>query len=184
MAPRIGTRVELNSGDQIVCKVLAKLRHQNNRSKNVKNSKIGDQSDEMTDLQGIGAEVAFCRLFNIFPDLSIHTRSTQEDTGDAVLPTGETVDVKATHYPTGRLLAVPWKLPKVDLFSLMVGKFPIYTFKGFMRSSELIKPVRLGDLGHGNTYIATQDELKELDKVRVTESDRLFSDEAISNLTK
>jgi hypothetical protein len=49
----------------------------------------------------------------------------------------------------------------VDLFALMVGEFPIYEFKGFMKRDELLQEKRLGSLGHGPTYIAKQDELVE-----------------------
>lgn len=193
MFPRIGDAVTLDDGEQMVCKVLAKLRHQNNRKEAVKNSRIGGQSDEATDLEGIGSELAFSKLWNLYPDLSIFIRSSLkgEDEGDNILHTGQSVDVKATRYATGKLVAVPWKKMKVDLFALMVGVFPKYTFKGFMRSEELLQEKRLGTLGHGPTYIAYQNELRDIDKldepivpveVAVKPKLELFEDEALKNL--
>lgn len=154
--------VLLNAQEQALCRYLAKLRHKNARNKNVKNNKIGGQSDEMTDLEGIGGEVAFCKLFNLYPDISIEVRNSKTDKGDAVL-NDLVIDVKTTKYKTGRLLAAPWKEPSVDLYALMIGEIDKgYSFKGFMAYSELTKQERLLDLGHGKGYAANQEEL-ELD---------------------
>lgn len=163
----IGDKTQLNETEQALCRAIAKKRYSNNRKSSVKNSKIGGQSNEFTDLEGIGSELAFCKLFNVYPDFSIEPRSSLagEDTGDATLRDGRTVDVKATKYSFGRLVAVPWKQPHVDLFALMVGRFPEYEFRGFMKKDELLKDSRLGTLGHGPTYIAEQKELKNLVEV-------------------
>jgi hypothetical protein len=106
-------------------------------------------------------------MFNVYPDLTVQVRSSIDgtDQGDAVLRDGRTVDVKSTRYFTGRLLAVRWKKQNVDLFALMIGTFPTYTFKGFMKSEELLKEERIGNLGHGNGYIAQQHELKDLENI-------------------
>lgn len=159
----IGTVVKLDAIEQVIVQALAKKRYSNNRSAGVRNSKIGNQSNEFTDLEGMAGEFAFCKLFNIYPDFSISTRSSSqgEDRGDTKV-NGEKVDVKTTKYATGKLLAVTWKKTDVDLFALMTGVFPKYVFRGFMKSEELIKETRLGDLGYGKTYIAKQSELKDL----------------------
>ena len=163
----IGTTITLDLTEQLICKAIANKRYQNARDMNVKNSKMGGQSNEQTDLEGISSELAFCKLFNVYPDLTVQVRSSAEgtDDGDAVLRDGRTVDVKSTKYHTGRLLAVRWKKPKVDFFALMIGSFPTYTFKGFMKSEELLKEQRIGNLGHGNGYIAVQHELKPLETI-------------------
>lgn len=178
---KIGSPISLNEGEQFVCKFLAKKRFENNRKRGIKNSRIGDQNDEITDLNGLGAEFSFCKLFNIYPDLSIFIRSSKqgEDLGDTVLNDGRTVDVKTTTYTNGKLLAVPWKQNKVDLFVLMVGDFPNYVFKGFMKSEILINTNRLGNLGHGPTYIAYQQELKEIEKI---EESIVYEDSSILDL--
>lgn len=161
---KIGQKVELTSSEQLVCKGIAKSRYESNRSASVGNAKIGSQSDEVTDLEGFAAEMAFCKLFNVYPDFSVQPRSSVagEDDGDARLRDGRSVDVKGTKYPNGKLVAVPWKKPQVDLFALMVGSFPKYEFKGFMRRDDLLQTARLGTLGYGPTYIAAQKELQPL----------------------
>jgi len=156
--------IELNSVEQRLIQFVAKARYSNNRNNKVTNAKIGNQSDEETDLNGFGSEVAFARLFNSYPDMTIETRTSFEDEGDVVV-NGKKIDVKTTTYKDGKLLAVPWKEKTVDLYALMVGSFPTYTFKGFMKSENLLKPERIGNLGHGDTYIAYQHELKELEEL-------------------
>jgi hypothetical protein len=161
----INKRITLNDIEQDTCRNIATQRFNNNRKECVNNAKIGKQSNNFTDLEGIGSEFAFCKLFNVFPDLSIEIRSSQkeEDNGDAILHNGAKVDVKSTKYKNGKLLAVPWKKPDVEFFALMIGQFPSYVFKGFMKQEELCQPNRLGSLGYGETYIAQQQELKELE---------------------
>jgi hypothetical protein len=161
-------KIKLSKIEQSICKVLAQKRHDNNRKNNVNNSKIGDQSDFETDLEGIAAEFAFCKIHNIFPDLSIHVRSSKSGTdkkGDCVY-NGYSIDVKTTKYKTGKLLAVTWKdSDSVDIYALMVGSFPNYEFKGFMLSGDLLSPERIGNLGYGDTYIAQQEELLNFDEL-------------------
>ena len=42
----------------------------------------------------------------------------------------------------------------------MVGVFPKYEYKGYLYKEEFIRPNRLMDLGHGNTYVADQKDLR------------------------
>jgi hypothetical protein len=159
---QIGSTIALSPVEQTLCEIVATLRHDNNRSQGVSNSKRGSQSDFQTDLEGFAAELAFCKLLNLYPDLTIEPRTSTSDTGDVKLPDGRTVDIKVTRYATGKLIAVPWKKAGVDLFALMVGQFPCYTFRGVMDSQELLAQERLGDLGYGPTFIANQEELKDI----------------------
>ncbi len=138
---------------------LSRQRYENNRAEGVKNNKIGKQSNAFTDLEGIAGEMAFCHLFGFEPDETVFVRSAASDEGDARLD-GITFDVKTTKYRTGKLLAVPGKTKsKADYYVLMTGEFPRYTYRGMMKADELLKEERLGSLGYGPTYIATQDEL-------------------------
>lgn len=158
----IGSAWTLSPSDQVLVKDLAEKRYANNRKANIKNQKIGKQSNEFTDLQGLAGEFAFCRLLDIEPDTTIHPRASRTDNGDLSLGDGTKVDVKTTHYPNGRLLVVPWKVRTVDLYVLMVGTFPTFRYTGAMEIEEMLKPSRLGSMGYGETYIAAQSELKEL----------------------
>jgi hypothetical protein len=106
-------------------------------------------------------------MFNLYPDLSVGARSASQgdENGDARLHCGSVVDVKATKYSSGRLIAAKWKgaNDNIDYYALMVGEFPTYTFRGFMDSSELMKQERLGRLpGQANEcHMAKQYELTD-----------------------
>lgn len=158
----IGSAWTLSQTDQITVRELAKQRYESNRKANVRNQKIGKQTNEFTDLQGLGGEFTFCRLLDLEPDTTIHPRSSMSDNGDLSLGDGTKVDVKTTHYPTGKLLVVPWKVKNVEYYVLMVGTFPTFRYNGAMHRDEILKASRLGSLGYGQTYIAHQSELEEL----------------------
>jgi len=152
----------LNEGEQLVCKILARKRSRANRTAGIRNSKIGGQKDKEIELDGIGGELTFCKLYGLYPDFSIYTRSAVDgtDTFDACL-NGVWVDVKTTQCPTGRLLVAVWKRdgPLPDYYALMIGAFPTYEFKGFARSSDLDKVGRLGNRGRGPTWEVLQNKL-------------------------
>lgn len=162
-AVKIGSVVELNDTEQRLARFVAASRTANNRGSGIFNGRRSEESDQEVDLHSFGAELAFAKLFNVYPDLSICLRSvkTGSDHGDAVLD-GKRVDVKQTKYVKGRLLAIPDKKASVvDAYALVVGEFPKYTFRGFMRATDLIADKRLGDLGRGPAYLAEQHELVE-----------------------
>lgn len=169
MGVKIGDIVTLHAFEQAICESIAESRHDNNRQSGVTDKKMGDQSATETDLYGIAAEFAFCKLFNLFPDFSIEPRSAAAGTDvekDSKLFIWR-VDVKGTKYPFGKLLARPMDKnyathvarSTTDLFALMTGEYPTFTFRGFFTKEDLLKQSRIGDLGHGPTYIAQQHEL-------------------------
>lgn len=160
----IGQSILLSDVEQRICRHIAKRRHEINRQNGVLNSKKGTQSDELTDLEGFAGELAFCKMFNVFPDLEIKVTNQNTDDGDCKL-LGLRVDIKTTKYLNGRLICSTWKNNNTDIFALIVGTFPKYTFKGFMSYADLCRPERIKDLGHGNVYCASQDELYEFELV-------------------
>ena len=138
------------------------------RAAGVHNAKIGGQSNEQTDQEGAGAEIAFCKLFNLYPDMNVEIKSAKKgtDKGDAILD-GKAIDVKSTTYKTGRLLAAKWKDPNSDIYAyaLLTGELPNYTFRGFMKSENLLREEMLRDLGKGEGYVAEQEDLVEWEDV-------------------
>lgn len=148
--------IELNDAEQRLAKYLAIARHRNARKKGIVNNRIGPQSDELTDLEGIAGEIAFCKMMNVYPDLQIEYVPNY----DCILPDGTKVDVKTTKYDNGKLLSAPWKGEKnIDVFALMVGQMPKYRYAGMMKAKDLLQEHRKQNLGHGVGYVATQDEL-------------------------
>jgi hypothetical protein len=155
--------ITLNPTERRLAQFIAKGRYERSRKRGIEDRKQGDQSNEMTDLEGMAAEIAFCRYMNLFPALDI---GRYED-WDCILPDGRKVDVKTTVYPSGRLLAVTWKKPKqIDLFALMVGAFPVYRCAGYMTAKDLLSDEHLTDLGHGPVYAASQAELLNIEDLK------------------
>lgn len=151
--------VTLNDAEQRLARYLAGQRYESNRNQGVTNNRVGPQSDEVTDLEGIAAEIAFCKLFNVYPDLE----HSCKDPADAYTTSMGATDVKATKYRNGRLLAVKGKLGLIhpDSYALMIGEFPAYRFVGFVASGELLDENNLIDLGHGETFGVTQSQLHQ-----------------------
>lgn len=141
-------------------RLLAKTRYEANRRENVTNMRMGDQSDEFTDLEGLSGEIAFCLLFNIFPDISLTPRAGSPD---CISRKGATVDVKTTKYRSGKLLERASTKSKAEIYVLMVGEFPEYECVGWVESRELFKAENLTDLGHGETYALPQSKLNRFD---------------------
>ncbi len=156
--------ITLNTAEQRLAKFVGKERDLNGRRNGFTNRKIGPQSDEQTDLEGIAAEIAFARYVNVYPDLDIDCKEYPPH--DVVLHDGTLVDVKTTKYPNGRLIVAPWKnVDAVDVYVLVVGEFPTYRIVGAMEGYRLMRPHRMKDLGHGKVFVATQEELKPIDQL-------------------
>jgi len=159
---QIGATITLSEDDRELCKDLARRRFNNNRRHKVANAKIGPQSNEFTDLEGIAGEFAFCRLAGFNPDKTVHSRSSKTDHGD-VNGSGQEIDVKTTKYPRGKLLArITLRDKKDTLFVLMVGTFPRYKFAGCLQGSDWLDDTHIVDLGYGPTFSVGQSELRDL----------------------
>lgn len=149
--------VELTPVEQRLAEYIAKQRHARNRAAGVEDAKIGPQGAFMTDLQGIGAELAFCKIHNCYPDLQIDQRPE----ADAYTTRHGAVDVKATQYQGGRLVVRPTKAAMApDAYALMVGTYPRFRFVGWVTADELFQDSNLRDLGHGPTYAIDQKDLR------------------------
>jgi hypothetical protein len=153
--------VELTDAEQLLARHLADGRTSSARANGQVNAKQGSQPQELIELEGVGAELAFCKLANVYPDTGNAPRPE-----DCHLADGRRVDVKATRHANGHLLAVRWKKPgAVHLYVLMVGEFPRYRCAGFFPSDELLLDARLKELGGGLAYAASQDELTRIEEL-------------------
>lgn len=147
--------VVLSEAEQRLASFIGKTRHLSSREQGIKDLRRGDKPADLIDREGAAAEIAFCKAFNIYPDLDVGEKKVV----DCTLSSGHTVDVKWTSRPEGMLITVPWKKPKVDIFALVVGTMPEYRIAGWMLATELIKEERLRFVGNNNVYAATQGEL-------------------------
>lgn len=146
-----------------VSEVVGKARFDRNRNSGNFNAKRGDQSNMITDVDGVAAEIAYCKMVNVSPDLV--TEIEKPNYWDCIV-NGYKVDVKQTGYSGGRLSLATRKIKDgiCDFYVLITGsifKSKNFVFRGYMHRYELIKDERVGTLRKGLSYIATQDELSE-----------------------
>ena len=126
--------IRLNANEQRLAQQLAKERTTKNRKNGISNSKRGPQSDIVTELDGVGGEIAFAKAFNLYPDLKDYPGKH-----DMVIA-GKTVDVKTTRYPFGHLEVSTDKPPgEVDIYALVTGEMPDYAIVGWMCGDALMK---------------------------------------------
>ena len=123
------------------------------RGNNVEDKQVGDQSAIQTDLIGVVGEYAFCKRNNIFPDLVASPRSGSYD----CIFKGYRIDVKATHYKDGRLLATTKKNNDVDRYVLAIVDGRKIYFPGWIEKDDFINEKNLKNLGHGFVYALDQD---------------------------
>lgn len=155
--------IELNAEEQRICRFIAKLRDENNRKNGVEDKRRADKDRDL-DLEGFGAEMAFCKMMNLYPDFDIGVRSGSVD---AFTKKGFGTDVKAIPYKykyNPLLIAPNHKEGKTEteIYALMVGDFPKYQCVGWALGSELINDDNLKDLGHGKDFVMEKDKLKPI----------------------
>ena len=93
----IGTPIALTQGEQRIAKFIGKCRNQHKIFLGLKNTKIDTaKTNETIDVNGFAAEMAFCKLHNLYPDYWIGLNSAKQgiDKGDCKLGR-YWVDVKA-----------------------------------------------------------------------------------------
>ena len=82
----------LNTTELRLVEFVSNCRYLNNRKAGVTDALYADASPMVMERRGFGAEVAFAKLLNTYPDLTTEPRSGGHD---CVLPSGVRVDVKA-----------------------------------------------------------------------------------------
>ena len=133
----VNNQVSLSPEEQKIALWVAKQRYASNRSAGVVNARVGDQSDELTDLEGFAGEMAFCKLLNLYPDMSIEP---QTGTFDCETAKGTTIDVKTTKYERGHLIVGKKKEGcGTQVYALMVGSFPQYQFRGWVYNEDIFR---------------------------------------------
>ena len=165
-------RVILTDTEVRICRWLAAQRFAAARKAGVLDAQMGPQSSEQTDLDGIAGEFAFCKVANVWPDMTIGARRGGHD---AFLD-GMSVDVKTTRCPTGHLLATIKKSTTAsDVYVLVIGTVPEFRIAGWASAAQLLHPENIADFGHGSSYALSQRQLQPIstlvDSIRHTSRD-------------
>jgi hypothetical protein len=154
--------IELTLTEQKIAEFIAKARYNNARKKDIPNNKKGPQSNYSTDLEGFASELAAAKLLNLYPDLQIDKVPNHD-----LIFKGVTIDVKATKYNSGRLIAgLNKNLKECDYYMLMVGTFPEYRCGGVASKKELLNKETITNLGWGNLHALEQHELKQIEEFK------------------
>jgi hypothetical protein len=135
------------------------MRNTTARQNNVADKQMGKQDPIQIDRDGILAEMAFGKQFNLYPDLSVYPR---KGGADLITHNGMKIDVKATRYKSGRLLIhIDKPVEEVDIYVLGIVDGDDVDLVGYIKSAEAIQPQNLNDLGHGSGYVIEQSNLKK-----------------------
>lgn len=151
--------VNMTPSESAIALTLAVMRNTTARQNNVADKQMGKQDPIQIDRDGILAEMAFGKQFNLYPDLSVYPR---KGGADLITHNGMKIDVKATRYKSGRLLIhIDKPVEEVDIYVLGIVDGDDVDLVGYIKSAEAIQPQNLNDLGHGSGYVIEQSNLKK-----------------------
>jgi len=153
---RIGTGiVKLTYEEQQIARLIAKMRTDTNKSAGT-HKNWGSKDPYEIDLISFGAEMAWAKTANLYPDFTTQIRS---GSADFTFGYGGQGDVKWTGMEPPRLLVKVHKVnDPYDLYVLMTGQFPEYEIQGFATKDQIFN-ARIKDYGYGDTYTMFLDEL-------------------------
>jgi len=152
--------VQLTDSELAVCQMIGNMRHIACRSNFVTDTQVGKQGKFDIDQDGVIGEYAFCKYHNIFMSVDLSIRSGSFD----CMIRGKRIDVKTTRVKNGRLIKTLKENQDVDIYVLAILDGNTVTFPGWIEKENFTKPENISDLGHGKTYVLTQDQLKSWEK--------------------
>jgi hypothetical protein len=175
---RFPVEVKLTDAEWAIAHFLGRKRRRTNRGNAIVDRQIGDADPVRVDILGAVAELAFSRVSCLAPDLDTESR---HGSVDAVLPSGRSVDVKATEWRDrngnlgGRLIMPAYKVRLEDLPDVIVlarvamsgheheapshdEPAPTVELVGYAYGWELVDDSRLLDL-RKPTYVMPNEDL-------------------------
>ena len=146
--------ITLTEGEQRLAQYISAARQAHNRRVGAVATPYGGKNVEQIGLESYGAELAFCRLHNVYPDF----KTDEYGIEDAMLHDGRTVDVKCTN--GRRLFVKAMKRPEIcDLYAMMVCDWPRFRFAGWIEAFELFTDARLDQNLEHPAYVADERDL-------------------------
>lgn len=153
-------KITLSPSELSIAHTLAVMRNAANRGNGITDRQMGKQDPIEIERDGVAAEIAFAKAFNLFPDLTIQPR---KGGADVIGRTGSKIDIKATRIPNGRLLVTPKKAgEETDVYVLAIIDGATVDLVGYLKSADVFQDANLGDVGHGKTYVVNQERLVKL----------------------
>lgn len=143
-----------------------------NRCCNVKSSQVCEQLHKDIEYDGVISEYAFCKLFNLFIDITPEPRRYGYD---CKLKNGVSVDVKATRHENGNLVVdVSKKNADVDIYVGSVLKYVngngcVVEFIGWCTKEELFMPENFRHY-YSDCYFMTRNKLHDMNTIEKYET--------------
>jgi hypothetical protein len=153
-------QITLTDSECFIAKYLAKTRGSNDRDAGAVNTPYAGKDQQEIDENGFGAEIAFCKLFNLSPDLTTNPRVGGFD---CLTRSGKKIDVKNTEKEWDQYFVKKIKSDKpeckVDYFAWMIGKLPIYKFIGLATWDEVMACDITAPYGDGSECFVVKAEI-------------------------
>lgn len=129
-------QVTLKPSEYAMAAHLAAVREYVNRDFGVNDRQMGWDDGFLIGVDGLVAELAVCKHFNVCPDLSFEPR---KGGADCVI-SGKKVDVKSTKPEKDRFYIPEWKAKNdIDLYIFCHVKFRTTTILGWMRPENIFR---------------------------------------------
>lgn len=149
-------KITLSEIEVSTISILSSMRTLVARCNNVKDAKMSKLNGIDIDFDGLLAEYAFCKKFNLFLDIVPSPRSGSYD----CIYKGKRVDIKSTRHKNGRLITTTKKNEDVDVYVLAIIDNYDVEFIGWCYTAELYNEKNIKDLGYGNGYCLERDQLR------------------------
>lgn len=154
--------VTLSDHEQHILKYLAQKRQDENIKNNVKNTTVSNRNGYELNQQGLFAEYAFCKLYNLHLDLNYNIRSGSYD----CLYKSTRIDIKSSDKEWHNLIAYIKVNPDVDVYVLAIVIENVVSFKGWLYKQEFILNANIKDINGVPTYFYNQEELRSMDSFK------------------
>lgn len=149
-------KIAITPHERIMLEIIAEKRHSMNRDNNVVDAKVSNLDSLQINIDGIMAEYAVCKRYNVLFDISTQPRSGSYD----CIIKRNRIDVKSTRHPKGRLIKTLKSNVDVDIYVLAIVNDHEVELVGWMWSKEFVKPENITDLGYGDIYCVDRSLLK------------------------
>ncbi len=166
--PELGrnTLMFLTEDEVKFANLIGSKRNSTNRKLDVNDTRYKRTDPLEIDQLGARAELAIHKFCNQYPEdmfmFKPLSKANKTDLGDIFIE-GLGVDVKATKYKTGKLLANIGPVPDIAIFGLIIeNNINEYDLKGFMTAHDLYDEKRIEVVGR-RVYAAHQKDLLDFD---------------------
>ena len=169
-------QITLNGKDVTLATEVGTRRNESNIRWQSKNLKVSKRPDEEIHIDGFAGEVSFVRITehvakNFGCEIDLDDTHSIEDT---LINNDVTVDVKTYVLDTSNLLVPVHKKNKAcEIYVLMTGSLPTFTFRGWISGKELFatEPVRYPTTIFN--YSIPQNQLRDPRELLCTTPDRV-----------